>query len=467
MASSTLKGTLRLAYKLLDKSGCMTLFDAVQKRLTVPVLFVLLLLCLPLDTGPTLKYILSIFLVLRCVGELHADGENYRTLFWEILSNPVTWMIGLLCLFAGLSIFMSIHPWDSARKFLEEYLLNLSIYFAMTLYTAAAGRKTDWFRLILIANGVFLLLYTGLMLQWIVDPRHPWLLDPRFEIGTSTPIAYIIFTFGNINFMVHGIKHTSFFIMLGIAVAFIPLVWNRNRLQNIFITCVNMIILVTTTRRAPLLASIIGMGLAGVLNPKSAKKTLAAAAIALASIILIATLAYVTGHRQYFVREDWGKIIKGDIASQKNASIPIRLMCLKLYTEEVMKHPFKGVGLGKKNIKEVYEETVRKTRGEHPHNLLLNLACELGIQGPIALLMVIGAQAMMFIKCFKTTKSEDVRIIMATALVYMCMFWLSQMTTYAFHHGSSTLYWLFTAVPTGYALAERAVYEKTASLPDV
>ncbi len=426
-------------------------------ELAVPLLFTLHMLYLPLGLGPTGKYILSLLLVVVCILHIRRSRSQNNSFRIILLASPVTWMIGLFALAVGISIITSINPTYSFRQFLVEIVLNLLVYFSLATYCATRHRKTDWLKLILFTNAIFLLLYIGTLMQWILHPQHPWLIDPKYRGYISSiagHISDIIFRYGNANLLVHDTKHTCLFLLLGLSAAFVPLIWNRDRILNILMTCTNMLTLISTIRRGAILASILGMGMTGLLNRKSAKKTMIASVLALLTVIIVATAIISSNKAHYFLHEDWKKIMRGDISSQKTGAIPLRLMCIKLYGEKIMKHPFLGVGFGKRNIKEAYPELHKKLNLAHPHNILLNFACETGIQGSIALILVIGAQAMMFWKCFKTTRSEDIKIIMATALVYMFMFWLVQMTTYGFRHGASTAYWLFTAIPTGYAMAE-------------
>ena len=371
----------------------------------------------------------------------------------RVIKQPLLWAIALYGITGAISIAFSIEPKYSATCFFNEIILNLALFFAFSLYCSKTEKPLQWFQIIIIANIIFLIIYLYTMFQWTVMPGHRIFADPRF--GLQPTAIDIIFTYGNINTLVHGIKHTSFFLMLGIAITFVLFLWNRTRFTNGLVATLNFITLITTTRRASLLATIIGMGMAGFIRPGSSRKAIMVATGALTAFLLTGAILYSTNHKVYFIREDWGKLLAGDIESQKGKdSIAIRILCIKAYSQEMMQHPFTGAGLGKRNIKQAFTKAREKCGDARPHNVFLNLCCETGIQGMIALLLLIGTQALFFWKCFKKTDSEDVKIVMVAALIYMLMFWLVQMATYGFRHGPATLYWLFTAIPTGMALKE-------------
>ncbi len=419
----------------------------------ISLFFFLLIISLPFNTGPTIKYILSAFFLTLCLYFLKKNPVD--TLFLKrVARQPLLWALVFYAITGAISITFSIDPKYSATCFFNEIILNLALFFAFSLYCSQTEKPLQWFQIIIIANIIFLIIYLYTMFQWTVMPGHRIFADPGF--GVQPTAIDIIFTYGNINTLVHGIKHTSFFLMLGIAITFVPFLWNRTKITNSLVATLNFITLITTTRRAPLLATIIGMGLAGFIRPGSSRKAIMVAIGALTAFLVTGAILYSTNHKRFFVREDWNKILAGDIESQKGkGSIAIRILCIKAYSQEMIQHPFRGAGLGKRNIKQAFTEAREKCGDAHPHNVFLNLFCETGIQGMLAILLLIGTQASFFWKCFKKTDSEDVKIVMAAALIYMLMFWLAQMATYAFHHGTATLYWLFTAVPTGYALKEQ------------
>ncbi len=416
----------------------------------VNILFFLLVLSTPFNVGPTFIYILSLMFVAAVIHDLRGEIRSKAHLF---LRGPLFWTIILYNLAGIISIAFSITPRHSATRFFDEIFLNSILFICASLYSTRQDSPSAWLRLIALSNVIFLTLYIALMVQWILFPGNPLLYAKGLKFLQHP--ADIFFKFGETNLLVHGIKHTSFFLLLGIAIFFVPALWNRNRVRNHVMTAINLIAILSTTRRAALLAAIAGLALSGLTRPNLFKKTIKLAAIALLSFIAIAAIFHYKGHNSYFIREDWGKLLSGDIESQKGkGSIPTRILAIRAYGKEMMEHPFRGAGIGKRNIKTAFP-AARKECGEaHPHNVFLNIWCEMGIQGLAAIVLIISTQAVLFWRCFKDTGSEDTKILMATALVFMFMFWFAQMATYAFHHGTATLYWLFTAIPTGVALRE-------------
>ena len=418
---------------------------------TVPWLFTLLLVCIPFNIGPTIEYILIFLLLAACIWHLRNYAGNTVYLLTLLRKNPVTWTTGLFAAACAFSIFTSIDPSYSFRKFLDEIVLKISLYFVFTLYVATIPPTLKWSDLIIKVNILFLIIYFYVVFQWLVMPTHPVFTPPGLKI-TNWSSLDIFFTYGNITTLIHDSKHTGFFLLLGMAASSVPVLWHKRKITYDMLFLLNFVTIMTAKRRSHMIASLIGLGIAALLRPDSFKKVALLSASALAVLLLTGTYLYNSGKIGYLIHEDWNKVISGEL--EPEGSVFVRIIAARLYGEKMMDHPFRGVGLGKKNIKEAYPNVHSEIKVAHPHNIFINMACETGIQGAIGLILVIGAQAMLLIKGYRNTASENVKIILVTGLVYMCMFWLAQMATYGFRHGSATLYWLFMAIPTGTALQE-------------
>ncbi len=433
----------------------MTDHHTINSSGSVILIFFLLLVCLPFNSGPTLKYALAVLFTAASVYDVCRDTQRCRSIFHRLLKTPVAWTAGLFALALLISVFTSMDPMYSARKFMEEAVLNLGLYFSFAAYCATTDRDTGWMDIIAWAVILFLVFYLGLMMQWAFSHAGRLLLEipGKCDFPQST-FWDRIFGYGNCNQLVHGIKHTSFFLLLGISVSFAGIIWKHRPWLHVPACVLSFLSLVTTTRRAAIIAAILGAGMAVFLRKEARRHVLVAIILCVA---LLSTLL-ATGKGRYFLRENWDLILQGEIekAKEQEGSIPIRMLCITEFSKEIMKHPFRGAGLGRRNIRRRFPGPCKDLGISHPHNILLSLACETGIQGAIALILLVIAQARMFIQAFRRTGSDQTKMLMAAALIYMCTFWLAQLATYSFHHGTSTLYWLFMAIPTGHAVSCRA-----------
>jgi O-antigen ligase len=98
-------------------------------------------------------------------------------------------------------------------------------------------------------------------------------------------------------------------------------------------------------------------------------------------------------------------------------------------------------------------DTIKEAGLVHGHNVFLELAIETGIQGALALMVTIIIQAKMLWNCWENSDHSEIKGLMATGLIFMVMFWGTNMFNIGFENGPSKLYWLFMAVPNGIAYA--------------
>ena len=426
----------------------------MKPNISIPPLFILFLASLPFNRGPTLKYILSAMLIAACIFQIRKIASLQKLL---VLQGTLFFLAcGLLVYFlvTGASIFMAWNMGYTFRYFLEEVVLNLSLYIAFSIYIAYVTPNLPWLSFVKIANAIFLILYVAVMLQWVfVDPQHPWFAVQGLNLQKQTGLERM-FYYGRHTVLVHGIKHTSFFLLLGIIVTFVPFLWNKNITANLMLMGTNFFALITTARRAVMLSTVLAMCLSALSRPGAFKKSIATTG----AIIFVISGLCVIGDSGYITRGHWSLLLQGKIkeAQEKKDSFGERLVAIIVFGKEIAAHPFKGAGLGRRNIKAAYTETCKTIRLPHAHNFFLNIALETGIQGVFAILLVLGAQAVLLLKSFLRTDSDDRKIILVTGLTFMVAFWLAQMATYGFSHSTSTMYWLFMAIPTGIALSEES-----------
>ncbi len=418
-------------------------------------IFFILLVIIPFHIGGTApRYVLSVLIIITCFSAITSSGKNKFSeacaLLCEFFRHPLSWALGFLFVSAFISIFMSPDPKYSLRVFCSEYLLNFCMFISLLLFSEKYGRKIDWLEIVTVANVVFLVFYLGLMSQWLVSQDEFWFLDTDRNVESAS-IVKKIFIFGKSTSIINGIKHTSIYLTLLVAVAFTYLVKHQHRIRNLILLLVNLCTLISTRRRGAILSVIVGMA-ALPLFYNSAKRY-----FAIFSLLFCLTVSalFISDNTRYFIREDWNLMFQGEIRKAKDmgGSVPLRIYAYLNFTKEVLKHPFTGTGLGKKNIKQVMPNIIKETEVVHAHNAFLELAIETGIQGALALLITIIIQARMLWTCWKNDDHSEIKGLMATSLLFMIMFWGTNMFTDGFRHGSSTLYWLFMAVPTGIAYA--------------
>ncbi len=419
-------------------------------RIALNILVFLLIALLPFRIGPTAKILACIAITLIAAFQWKAaTGKDASRMLKLYARSPV--FLAVLCIdcLALASIFFSPDKEYSIRVFLDEFLLNTCLFASVALYSSTGSRcPLNWKKGLETANIIFLAGYLGLMLQWLLFPDHPLFMRADANICMGS-IPGIVFSFGNHSRVFHGIHHVSLF--LGLMIAFWSNMPERNSWKNILFIFVNFATLISTTRRAASLASLAGMLFALKKQKKDSMLLLITVTALIAGIFMAVFLA---GASKYFVRENWQLMFRGNIeqARKLGGSIPLRMSTYREFSREITRHPFTPQGIGKKLIKEYHRDLVKRAGLQHGHNTLLNFAFYMGIQGAIALAMLVFVQARLFWKALQDAGSIHDRQLMLTALTFLIIFWGTNMFTDGFRHGSATLYWLFTAISTGRAL---------------
>jgi hypothetical protein len=347
---------------------------------------------------------------------------------------------------------MSPAPLYSFRVFYDECLINFGMFISLFLFSAKYGEKINWLKIVTAANVIFLIFYFGLMLQWLVSQNEFWFLDRDVDTDIeSAGIGDRIFIFIYANTLFNGIKYVSLYLTLLLAVVLVYLVRHKHVIRSLILSLFNMFALLSTTRRAALLSVLAGMAVSPIFF-NSAKKYFAVFGLL---FCLTVSALFIFNKTPHFIREDWKLMLQGEVLKAKDmgGSIPLRVYTYINFTKEVLKHPFTGTGLGRRNVKQLMPDTIKEAGLVHGHNVFLELAIETGIQGALALMVTIIIQAKMLWNCWENSDHSEIKGLMATGLIFMVMFWGTNMFNIGFENGPSKLYWLFMAVPNGIAYA--------------
>ncbi len=420
---------------------------SIEKLFNIFAIFFITLM--PFGIGPTARYLLSLsaivfsFLILR----QHGMGVvSLKTCF----STYVFKALLLWNIFAIISIFFSPEPLYSLRVYFSEFFLNSLLFTA--LYVLGASTKElplKWKSVLLWSNSIFLVFYLGSMAIWYLMPGSFFMGDKELIERFISTRTDIIFEFGRTCELFHGIHHTSLY--LALMIAFWSVLPFKNILLNLFFLSINFLTLLTTTRRGALLACLLGL----IFSQKIVQKQRVGTNI-IVGLLLLASITVgviVSDRGKHFVREDWRLISQGQIDKAKNlgGSIPLRISTYKEFLKEIAYQPFMPRGIGKKLIKEYWKPLIERAGLQHGHNTFINQAFYLGLQGAAALLAIITLQCVMLWKAIKLA-SFDEKQFLRVALVFIFIYWVTNLFTDAFRHDSASLYWFFTAIATGRAL---------------
>ncbi len=411
------------------------------------LLFFTGLVLIPFSMGPTARYAVAVAIILASVRLLKKQG-SWSCLTLLFFSVPfVSLLLWNIC--ALISIAFSPEPMYSIRAYFSEFFLNSLLFTSLSLCSAfSPSPPVAWRPIIKWANAVFLLSYLGMMLYWTLFPHNLILGDSNLINRFISDRSDIIFEFGRACELFHGVSHTSLYLALMIAfwsVSPWPAAW-----ENISFMILDFFTLFTTTRRGAIMASVLGV----LFSMKICRKRVASAIFPMAIVLLMvsSTLLY-SGIGRHFVRENWHLIEKGqlDKAKRLGGSIPLRISTYWEFSSEIISDPLRPRGLGRKLIEKYWPGLVERAGLQHGHNTFLNQAFYLGVQGAMALLSLVVGQFCMFYRAMKRDPSGEDGQMMKVAIVFMIIYWLTNMFSDGFRHDSATLYWLFTGLATGRA----------------
>ncbi len=410
----------------------------------------ILLSVLALDIDSAFRHISSGILIIIC-NYRFVKNKNYfdNYLYLPKESRPLWISLTFLVTFSAISLSYSLAISYSIRNFLFDLLLNILLFTSLSIFIIKYLTILQTILVIKRVNLLFLFVYFFLILQWILMPHRPAFCE--LQTLDSIPWQDIFFLFSHTNNLFAGILHTSIYVLFFICLLFVTLITSKPTKTDIVMFVANMAVLISTTKRAGMLAVFSGFILAPLLTKCTYRYF---AAICICICIALSTL-FFTGAGKHFVRENWDLIMSGNIkqAWHEGGSIPLRIYTYMAYSKQVLKQPFKGVGFGRRNIKQALPDVKKQAGLYHGHNTLLNYALQIGIQGAIFLLAVILTQArILWLALKKIEFNKQYHIFLTASMLFMVMFWISNTFGDAFRHESACYYWLFTALITGFSM---------------
>ncbi len=428
-----------------------TMFSKKEMSLALVVSSILMF---GFDIAPIVRYLLLISIFFICISSLAHKGSNENSDDdWSMFFHtPLFWILGALFLAGVGGVFFSPEPFSSLKNFWSEFFLNLLAYVSVALFFLKNNFPKRWMHLLLWVNAIFVLVYLVLLAQWVLFPTSP--LFPREDANVTGSGVSLFFRFGNGSEIFNGIKHTSLFLILMISISFAFLVMRHPLSRYAAILLIlDLFLLFSTTRRAAIIAVFSTMFLTSFLMATARKY----AVLALVFLSVFFGIIWFTGSQQHFIREDWSLICQGKIekAKELGGSIPLRFVTYREFLKEIAKEPFRPRGLGKKLIRVHHPQLVKRAGLQHGHNVFIDYAFELGVQGALMLFLVCLGQGILFFRAFKASDDIEEKTLLFASISFLLMFWGANMFTDGFVNDTSAMYWLFTGLATSVALKSK------------
>lgn len=443
-------------------------FQRVRATEIVGVLFTCLLASISLRSHSfvyVVTGILSAVMVLSLVLPGNSSAFlSLKDLLKRYLSHPLRWPLLLLSASALLSIPTSWDPVYSARVFVKEFVLRPLFYITVSLWVTYRG-ALSWHRHFQWANIAFLILYFALLLQWILFRQHPLLLHDHIDLDlTRLSLHQVVFLYGQNNKLFDGINDISAHVLIFIASSFVFWRSGLHARLNMVLFVLNIVLLITTTKRAPVIVVAVALLLTGLLTSKARRYVAAGTFI----VVVMVTALFATDLRTYFIRQDKTvveSLLRKDLeflSEPPQSSVAVRIHAYRAFGRELLESPFTGCGIGRRNIREAMPKAVAVSTAAHGHNVFLDFALQMGVQGALALAVVVFAQGLLLHRAWKSSGDHRIEPYMLLGLIFLVMFWGANLFEDTFRNQRSILYWLVTGLCTGLAMKPLEVEEPAA-----
>ncbi len=371
-------------------------------------------------------------------------------------TGPLLILLGAggFLLLAYYSCLWSPAPWRTFKHVSEEVLLNLVVFATATFWVKKASEKelSALSKVILFSFGWVLFLYLFFYFWWLISGRPFWPLNlaPK-EVSPWS----LLFWLPDWHDVILDRQNLASYLLFPCSIFLGFLIYpsaeaKKNRLGYLLGFLLFFAFLFLTSKRSALLGLFVG-GFGGAVLTKRYRLLIYLFGLALLVILVV----WQTPVKKYFVRENFRLFLKADKEKWATAgSIPQRYYGLPYYLSYIKKHPLRGIGFGRFNIKLNPETNLlrKKAHLAHAHNVIINMALHLGLLGAFFFLLFLLGQFVCFWNAFKLDGKYAPYLL--GFLIYFIAFWLRYQFDDSFRYATSALYYLNTGIGLGLSLRE-------------
>lgn len=364
----------------------------------------------------------------------------YRFLmgFSSLRDNPLLLPLGLFFTTIIISFFFCLDFENSFKNLYREFLSYAVLFFVAVDLTSNKKNLPVLILLFLVSNIACILIYlyqfysNGFVLEKFLNS---FAIGEFLSIGKSHGATYFLFaSIFSFTAFFHA-KKTSAFLLIS------PL------------TALNFFMLFVADQRGALVGLLFALVLHFALFKSDRRKFIwVSSAVSICAVIFI----FSTPLKSKLIHEDWSKIKRLDFAedyTQGNDSTQIRVFGVKYFLEYLKEYPFTGVGYGRKNIKKIEErfESVEKFDIADAHNVFINTAVFLGLQGLLAFAYLVFVQFKTVWKAIRVASDNLETYFLKATLLYMIGFYVRIQFSDMYRHGSVFNFWIIIGMAVGLA----------------
>ena len=362
--------------------------------------------------------------------------------FSSLKDNPLFFPLCLFFTTIIISFFFCLDIEYSLKNLYREFLSYMVLFLVAVDLTVSKKNLAVLTLLFLVSNIASILIYlyqfyaNGFVLEKFLDSFAVGeFLSVRKSHGATYFLFAAIFTFTAF----FHVKKPGALLLISI------------------LTALNFFMLFVADQRGALVGLLMALVLHFALFKKDRRKFLwVFSAVSICAVIFI----FATPMKSRLIHEDWSKIIRLDFAEEYtrgNDTTQIRVFGVKYFWEYIKEHPFTGVGYGRKNIKKIEERfgSVEKFDIADAHNVFINMAVFLGVQGLLAFTYLVWVQFKTVWKANRIASDNLETYFLKATLLYMIGFFVRIQFSDIYRHGSAFNFWIILGMAVGLALQSR------------
>lgn len=411
--------------------------ETIKYDFTIAELLMVLGLALVIFSIP-FAHTKSIELIGIAVALVGWGWHRYGVGFSSLRDNPLLPPLGLFFITIIISFFFCLDFENSFKNLYREFLSYTVLFFVAVDFTSNKKKLSVLILLFLVSNIACNIIY---LYQFYAN---------------GFVLEKFLSSFANGEFLSIGKSHgATYFLFAGLFsfTAFFHVKKPGALLLISILTSLNFFMLFVADQRGAMAGLLFALVLHFALFKNDRRKFIwVFSAVSICAIIFI----FSTPIKSKLIHEDWSKIKRLDFAedyTQGNDSTQIRVFGVKYFWEYLKENPFTGVGYGRKNIKKIEErfESVEKFDIADAHNVFINMAVFLGLQGLLAFLYLVWVQFKTVWQATRIASDNLETYFLKATFLYMIGFFVRIQFSDMYRHGSAFNFWIILGMAVGLA----------------
>lgn len=352
-------------------------------------------------------------------------------------ATPLWLPLGLYAISAVISLFTAVDFHYTLKELRTEVLKGVVMYYAAAHFVYEVRHLRQVWSAIMVGSGVMAVAAIYLFHTYGGSPLEPFVRAGSLHSGYGSYGTYMV-------------EVWPYLLLFGLALG--PRRWGWLWAGLALINAAGAYL---TFSRAVWLAMVTQMGLCILVVTHHRLRN--ACLVAVACLLVLGVLFLSPGSRH---GERWHQLLENPEAVGGTAG---DLMAVwKFSAQELIRDPWKGIGLGRHSFSKAYPE-FRRTHQPllwHAHNTFVDLALQLGLQGLLAILAVMATLVACLWPRSPPAKGDTLGLWQAATAIMVVGFCIRNLFDDFFVDDTGLFFWLLT----GLAMGSRALGQRAADL---